>query len=287
VIDEFRVKASKVQTERLRSWASKFDDRVWAVESARGLGSLLSQQLVAAGERVIDVPAVLSTRTRLLGSGRSQKNDPNDACSVAITALRNQSLRVVTRDDHAQVLTLLAKRHRDLGRLRNKTICRVSRAADGWELLPGGMTAEMTVNRALVLLKSVDPADAMDRHPSFAFYRDGLGLEALGPLADDGFPEPSQFRPGLSVSLMLIPTGGFGWVAGECRVAPSGANECVLCVYAPDETPCGIATSPPSPLAAPASTSPYSSHGTRSQPRSTTPDGHLWMILVQPPDWAI
>ena len=34
---------------------------------------------------------------------------------------------------------------------------------------------------------------------------------------------------------MLIPTGRFGWVAGEDRVAPSGANECVLWVYAPDE----------------------------------------------------
>ena len=54
-------------------------DRVWAIESARGLGYLLAQQLVAAGETVIDVPAALSTRTRLLGSGRAQKNDPNDA----------------------------------------------------------------------------------------------------------------------------------------------------------------------------------------------------------------
>ena len=71
-----------------------------------------------------------------------------------------------------------------------------------------------------------------DRSRSLAFYRDGLGLEAFGPLADDGVPEPLQLRLASSVSLMLIPTGGFGWVAGEDRVAPPGANECVLSAYA-------------------------------------------------------
>ena len=33
-----------------------------------------------------------------------------------------------------------------------------------------------------------------DRLRSFAFYRDGLGLEAFGPLAEDGVPEPLQLR---------------------------------------------------------------------------------------------
>src|SRR6188768_734286 len=74
-----------------------------------------------------------------------------------------------------------------------------------------------------------------DRSRSFAFYRDGLGLEAFGPLADDGVPEPLQLRLAPNVSLMLIPTGGFGWVAGEDRVAPQGANECLLTVNAVDE----------------------------------------------------
>ena len=69
----------------------------------RGLGYLLAQQLVAAGETVVDVPAVLSTRTWLLGSGESQKNDPNDARSVAIAAMRNDGLGRVRGDDHPQV----------------------------------------------------------------------------------------------------------------------------------------------------------------------------------------
>ena len=65
-------------------WASGYRERCWAVESARGLGYLLSQQLVAAGERVLDVPPMMASRVRVLGSGRSQKNDPNDARSIAI-----------------------------------------------------------------------------------------------------------------------------------------------------------------------------------------------------------
>jgi hypothetical protein len=67
VLDELRVRACAKQAEQLRTWATPFPDRVWAIESARGLGYLLVQQLVAAGETVIDVPAVLSTRARLLG----------------------------------------------------------------------------------------------------------------------------------------------------------------------------------------------------------------------------
>jgi transposase len=111
VLDEFRLRACSDQADQLRAWAAPFPDRLWAIESARGLGYLLAQQLVASGESVVDVPAVLSTRTRLLGSGRAQKNDPNDARSVAIAALRNRGLTRVCLDDHAQVLRLLAKRH--------------------------------------------------------------------------------------------------------------------------------------------------------------------------------
>jgi len=50
------------------------------------LGYWLAQQLVAAGETVLDVPATLASRIRVLGTGRSDKNDPNDALSVAIAA---------------------------------------------------------------------------------------------------------------------------------------------------------------------------------------------------------
>ncbi len=162
VLDEVRVRASAKQSDQLRCWAAPFVDRVWAIESARGLGYLLAQQLVAAGETVVDVPPVLSTRTRLLGSGRGQKNDPNDARSIAIAALRHTGLGRVAPDDHAQALKLLAKRHRDLGRLNNKTACRLHSLLT--ELSPGGMAAEMTANRANEILERVEITSQVLEH---------------------------------------------------------------------------------------------------------------------------
>ena len=125
VIGEFTLEASNNQVERLCDWAEGLGKREWAVESANGLGYLIGRQLVTAGETVFDVPPVLASRVRLLGSGRSQKNDPNDARSIAIAALRSERLGIVKPDDHVTVLRLLVKRHRDMARLRNKHCSRL------------------------------------------------------------------------------------------------------------------------------------------------------------------
>ena len=85
------------RSTQLLAWAEPFEQRTWAIESAGGLGYLLAQQLVAAGEDVVDVPATLASRVRVLGTGRSNKNDPNDALSVAVAALRAPGLRQVAR----------------------------------------------------------------------------------------------------------------------------------------------------------------------------------------------
>src|ERR1022692_4039593 len=78
-LGQIKVRATCQQTARLLAWAEPLGERTWAIESAGGLGYLLSQQLVGAGERVLDVPATLASRVRVLGTGRSNKNDPNDA----------------------------------------------------------------------------------------------------------------------------------------------------------------------------------------------------------------
>ena len=85
-----------------------------------GFGRLLAQQLVAAGEHVVDVPPTLAARVRLLGSPKASKNDPNDALSTAIAGLRHCGLRSVARDDHTAMLRLLADRHHDLTGLRTQ-----------------------------------------------------------------------------------------------------------------------------------------------------------------------
>src|SRR5213078_1899017 len=108
---------------RLLAWAKSWPERIWAVEGAAGLGHLLAQQLVAAGERVLDVQPKLAARVRLLATGAVNKNDPNDARSVAVAALRAPGTREVAADDHAAVLMVWSKRHRDLGRTRTQVAC--------------------------------------------------------------------------------------------------------------------------------------------------------------------
>jgi transposase len=87
-LGELRVGASAVQAERLVEWAQAWPGRAWAVEGAGGTGHLLARRLLAAGERVLDVPPRLAARVRLLATGNVNKNDPSDARSVAVAALR-------------------------------------------------------------------------------------------------------------------------------------------------------------------------------------------------------
>src|SRR6266705_2701248 len=54
-LGKLRVRASVTQAQRLVTWAADWPERTWAVEGAGGLGHLLAQQLVAAGELVLDV----------------------------------------------------------------------------------------------------------------------------------------------------------------------------------------------------------------------------------------
>jgi transposase len=82
------------------------------------MGHLLAQQLVARGEVVVDVPGTLASRIRVLATGRSNKNDPNDAHSIAVAALRAPRLRAVEEANHSEVLPLLAKRNMDIDNQR-------------------------------------------------------------------------------------------------------------------------------------------------------------------------
>jgi transposase len=62
-----KVRAGPGQVSQLLEWADGVGPRTWAVESAGGMGYLLSQQLVAAGETVLNVPATLASRVRGVG----------------------------------------------------------------------------------------------------------------------------------------------------------------------------------------------------------------------------
>ena len=161
VLGEFTIRADKDQTRKLVDWAASMDGdgRVWAVEAATGLGHLLSQQLIASGETVVDVPPVLASRIRVLSSGRSNKNDENDARSVAIAALRRESLAEVKREDDAAVLRMLAKRHRELTSLRTQAVCRLHAMLA--VLRPGGMGHRLSAKQASRMLQGLRGLDAV------------------------------------------------------------------------------------------------------------------------------
>ena len=162
VIGEFTLEASDGQVERLTRWADRFTKREWAVESANGLGYLIGRQLVAAGETVFDVPPVLASRVRLMGSDRSQKNDPNNAQSIAIAALRSDRLATVQPDDHVTVLRLLVKRHRDMARLGNKHCSRLHALL--LEVEAGGIRGKISVTNASELVDRLGITDEATRY---------------------------------------------------------------------------------------------------------------------------
>ena len=160
-LGELRVRASAGQAEKLVAWAAAWPERTWAVEGAAGLGRLLAQQLVAAGERVLDVQPKLASRVRLLQAGDTNKNDPNDALAVAVAALRSKTARPVMAEDYPAVLKVWSKRHRDLARLRNQVACRLHAVL--CNLVPGGHPKEISAAQAARILEQASPSGAVDR----------------------------------------------------------------------------------------------------------------------------
>ena len=169
------VRATCQQTAKLLAWAEPFEKRTWAIESAGGLGYLLAQQLVDAGEHVLDVPPTLASRVRVLGTGRSEKNDPNDAFSVAIAALRStvfaRSSRPTTPrscDCWPSAITIWAG-------CGPSSICRLHNALA--DLSPGGIAKELYVSDANRLLGSFEPATPIEH------MRHELALELVADVA--------------------------------------------------------------------------------------------------------
>ena len=148
LVGELRVEAGPRQHDELLGFAARFAPRTWAIESASGWGALLAQQLVAAGETVVDVPPALSARARLL-DGRD-KTDGHDARSAAVVALRHRRLRAVTEADHRAVLRLWADRHRDLVAARTRVVCRLHALL--CLLIPGGKRGRLDERSARAAL---------------------------------------------------------------------------------------------------------------------------------------
>ncbi len=156
-----RVLAGPNQLAELCGFAAQFDEHRWAVEAATGVGLLLSQQFARAGIEIVDVPAALAARVRLLGSGRTSKTDRNDAHSIAVAAIRDPKLRAVEVEQHLAQIRLLVDRQMQLASSRTQAVARLHALLR--EVLPGGARLGLRAHMARALLEDLDtshPADA-------------------------------------------------------------------------------------------------------------------------------
>jgi transposase len=73
-----RVPVSREGYRALRRSARRWPHAQWAIEGAGGLGAPLTKRLRADSIEVIDVPAKLAARVRLLSTGPGRKNTADD-----------------------------------------------------------------------------------------------------------------------------------------------------------------------------------------------------------------
>jgi transposase len=143
---------------QLVAWAAGWPARRFAVEGAYGLGRPIAQQLAAAGDQVLDVPATLASRARLLSSGGGRKTDTADAASVAQVALHCPTLRTVAAEDQTTILRLLTERRDDLTGERTRILNRLHGLLR--DLVPGGAPTDLTAAKAAALVRRLRPGSA-------------------------------------------------------------------------------------------------------------------------------
>ncbi len=186
-------------------WAKRFPERRWAVEGANGMGHLLARHLVALGEKVVDVPAKLSARVRVLSVGHERKNDRLDALYVALAARQGQRLRSVHEEEHATAMRLLSERREDLVQERTRALNRLHTLLR--ELLPGGVPTKLHADEAARALRRVRPGSAPERtrrQLATELVRDARRLDRL--VSDLGLPRFLSSSPAGPSSIHRVST---------------------------------------------------------------------------------
>jgi len=161
VLRSGRFGTDKAGYAAMRKHVAAWPERVWAVEGSNGAGRSLAQRLLADGEHVVDVPAKLAARARMLDTGHGRKTDAHDAHSVAVAAVRAKKLRTLTLDPELETLRMLADRREELARQRTQTANRLQRLLA--ELTPGTAKKDITTGQAKAILASVRPRDLVGK----------------------------------------------------------------------------------------------------------------------------
>ena len=87
VLARHRVNNTTEGFKSLLALGRQWRERVWAIEGCNGVGKHLSQRLLVAGERVVDVSTRRAALVRVYAGGNGRKNDDTDAYSLAMVAL--------------------------------------------------------------------------------------------------------------------------------------------------------------------------------------------------------
>jgi transposase len=198
------------------AWASQFEDILFAVEGAKGLGRGISQYLLSQGHTVLDVPPTLSMKARVLHTGGGRKTDAADARAVGWAAQHHEGLRRVVAEDHAEILDLLTHQRDALKGERTRALNRLHDLLRN--LIPGGVPRGLTLIRARAALRTVRPTTAIEQCRR-DLARDLVGEVArLEKLMDDYEQRIAEELQATGTSLMAlqgIGTLNAGKILGE------------------------------------------------------------------------
>jgi transposase len=93
--------------------------------------------------------------------GHGRKNDPGEARTVAVVALRTRGRPQVVPDDEMVALRLMSERRRDLVRSRTQTVNQLHQLL--MELIPAGAGRKLTAKKAKALIATVRPREVAGR----------------------------------------------------------------------------------------------------------------------------
>jgi transposase len=156
-----RVEVNRAGYRQLRRFADAWPDARWAIEGAAGLGGPLAERLREDGIAVIDVPAKLARRVRLLSTGHGRKSDEADALSVGVAAWSAPALRTVEVDEAIAALRAVTEHRDDLVRARTQLINRLHALLV--KLVPSGLARGLTAEAASEALRRIRPRDPLAR----------------------------------------------------------------------------------------------------------------------------
>ena len=160
-VQTLRVEVNRDGYRQLRRFVRRWPKATWAIEGARGLGAPLTTRLRAEGIDVVDVPAKLAARVRMLSTGHGRKNDDADAVSVGIAALTAAGLESSVVDAAITALRAVVEHRDDMIRSRTQTVNRLHVLLT--KLIPAGAPTQLTADSAASLLRTARPRDIAGR----------------------------------------------------------------------------------------------------------------------------